>query len=287
MATTASVAAAAAPPGATFLATCIGVSANLVGAGLLSLPYTLKRAGLVTGVVALTTMCALNGVSALVIARCCDLAGQYSYLAVGRASLGPAAGTAISGVMALYTMGSCVSFLVLLGDFLPALVCAGGCSGALGGVLGSRLALIPAVALAVLFPLALHRTLNALRFTSTLSAVCILYTALMIAARSVRGPLVPASQLALTTGAPGLFVSLPVSCVAMTLHYNIPKFYGELAGRSVPRFGGVIAASFGVVLGLYLVSIIERAWARSRLYIGDGTRYDRDTCVHNAHPSSC
>ena len=243
---------------ATALATAISLCANLVGAGLLSLPYTLKRAGLVTGIVAMTGMCVVNACSVLLIARCCDLAQRYSYLDVGRAALGPVAGAAITAVMAVYTLGSCVSFTVLLGDFLPALVCEGGCDGlpAAAAAVTGRAALICLVSALVLFPLSLQRNLNNLRFTSTLSAVCIVYTALMVAARALRGPTVPLAALSLTTGSEGLFISLPVTCVAFCLHYNVPRFYYELRARSLPRMAAVTCASYLFVFVLYVLTAV-------------------------------
>lgn len=243
---------------ATALATSISVCANLVGAGLLSLPYTLKRAGLVTGVAAMTTMCVLNAFSVLLIARCCDLSKKYSYLDVGRSALGPAAGVVITAIMAVYTLGSCVSFTVLLGDFLPALVCEGGCDGLppLAAAVTGRTVLIVLVSGLVLFPLSLQRDLNNLRFTSTLSAVCIVYTALMVSARAIRGPTVPLASLALTTGSEGLFVSLPVTCVAFTLHYNVPRFYFELQRRSLARMAAVTTASYAFVYVLYVATAV-------------------------------
>ena len=239
----------------TFAATTIGVCANLVGAGLLSLPYTLKRAGLVTGVCAMMLMCILNALSLLVIARCCDMSGAYTYLEVGRVALGRRAATAITVVMVLYTLGSCVAFTVLLGDFLPALMCKDGCANLspVLATLSGRTALIGLVSAMVLFPLALLRNLNNLRFTSTLSAVCILYTALMVSLRAVRGPTVAMDDIPLTAGSTGLFISLPVTCVAFTLHYNVPRFYFELRARSLARMGAVAATSFGTVLVLYQV----------------------------------
>ena len=158
---------------ATLWSTSVTVVANLVGAGLLSLPYTLKRAGLATGVAAMVVMCCLNASSLLLIARCAELSGKYSYKDISKAALGGTAATLITGVMALYTLGSCVSFVVLIGDFVPSLVCEAGCDAGAAHVLGTRWVAVVLVGVAALLPLSLLRDLSSLRFTSALSFVCI------------------------------------------------------------------------------------------------------------------
>ena len=245
-------------PQATLWSTSVTVIANLVGAGLLSLPYTLKRAGLVTGVTAMCAMCCLNAGSLMTIARCAELSQQFSYKAIGKAALGGPASTAITAIMAVYTLGSCVSFVVLIGDFLPALVCENGCDAGAAAFFGQRWVAVAAAGAFALFPLSLMRDLSSLRFTSALSFVCIVYTAAMIASRAVAGPDVPLSDLNMTGGSTGLFVSLPITMVAFTLHYNAPKYYAELKGRSLRRFGMVTAVSFLAVLVMYQVCCEHR-----------------------------
>jgi sodium-coupled neutral amino acid transporter 11 len=196
-------------------------------------------------------MCALNTGAMLVVARCCELSGAYTYKDIARKALGGRGAVAVSAVMALYTLGSCVSFLVLIGDFLPALV--------LQAAIGGRELLMSVTGAAVLFPLALPRQLSTLRYTSTLSAVCIVYTAAMIALRALTaapGARAPPGDVALFNGLEGLAVSAPIMAVAFTAHYNSARFFFELRDRSLRRFGGVLAASFGSVLALYIATAV-------------------------------
>ena len=244
---------AAAAMSASLWSTSVTVIANLVGAGLLSLPYTLQRAGLVTGCVVMCLMACLNASSLLLIARCCELSGKYTYKDVGSAALGSAAATCISAIMAVYTLGSCVSFVVLIGDFLPALVCEDGCDAGPAAFFGQRWVMVTLVGVCCLLPLSLLRDLSSLRFTSALSFVCIAYTSIMIASRAAIGPVVPLSALNLTGGSVGLFISLPITTVAFTLHYNAPRYFYELKDRTLGRFTAVTAISFIVVLVMYQV----------------------------------
>jgi amino acid permease len=106
--------AAAGEPHGTRLSTIVSVIANLVGAGLLSLPFTFKRAGIVPGAVSMCLMAGLNAFSMMIIARCCELSGVFTYKGIGEKALGGVSAKVITAIMALYTLGSCVSFVVLL-----------------------------------------------------------------------------------------------------------------------------------------------------------------------------
>lgn len=116
----------------------------------------------------------------LCIAHSCDLSGKFTFKEQGVFALGNAAGVAITVVMALYTLGSLISFVVLIGDNLPALICESGCQNATQAFFGDRTVAIVLASSLVLFPLSLLRNLSGLRFTSSLSAACILYIGFMI-----------------------------------------------------------------------------------------------------------
>jgi amino acid permease len=249
----------------------ITMLANLAGAGLLSLPFTLKRAGIIPGAIALVSVCFANACSALLLARCAELAGgggrAAGYKDVAVAALGPRAGGAVAATLAVYTLGSCVSFAVLLGDFLPELFDAaldGACGGGGGG--GGRCAAARAllsrapvsVALAggaFLYPLALLRNLDGLRFTSAASAVCTVYTCALLLALCAAGPRAPAAELNVRGGGAGLFIALPILLVAFTMHYNVPRLFAEMkgdaAGGKLRRFGVAVAGAFCAALTIY------------------------------------
>jgi amino acid permease len=264
-----------APPpaaSASLASTTTTMLANLAGAGLLSLPYTLRRCGLIPGVCALVLIACVNGGSALLLARCAELAGggsraaAYKDLAV--AALGGRAGAVVAATLAVYTLGSCVSFAVLLGDFLPELLdaaLAGACGGGGGGG-GGRCAAARAVlsrapvsvALAggaFLYPLALLRNLDGLRFTSAASAVCTVYTCVLLLALCAAGPRAPAAELNVRGGGAGLFIALPILLVAFTMHYNVPRLFAEMkgdaAGGKLRRFGVAVAGAFCAALVIY------------------------------------
>ena len=246
-------------PRASAMATGITIMANLVGAGLLSLPYTFKRSGLLVGVVAMCVMAVLNTFSMVVIAKCCELCGSYSYKDIAKAAVGPTGGIIVTAIMAVYTLGSCISFSVLLGDFIPSLICEDGCMSPAQQFFGRREVTILLAGFLILYPLCLPRQLNALKYTSTLSAVCIVYTAIMIGVRAMTasaGQRAPSGEIKLFNGVPGLFISAPILAVSLCAHYNSARFYYELSNRTIGRFAGIASAAFTIVVVLYQATAI-------------------------------
>jgi len=151
--------------------------------------------------------------------------------------------------------GSCVAFAVLLGDFVPALICMNGCDTPAAQAFHPPHVILFMLGAAVLYPLSLFRQLNALRHTSALSAVCILYTAAMITARAGKDHQ-PGSDLSMSTGGTGVFIALPIFMVAYTLHYNSAKYYGEMVNRTPGWLLAVVVAAFSIVTVLYVATAV-------------------------------
>lgn len=137
---------------------------NIIGAGLLSLPWCFKEATVAPGVVALLFTGLLNCMSVLVLARCCDLAGDFSFFGIAAAALGKRAALVVQATVGLYAAGSCITYVVLIGDLIPEVF----------HDLHSHLWLVHrtgaiiVAAAAIIFPLSLNTRLAALRFTSAL-----------------------------------------------------------------------------------------------------------------------
>lgn len=142
----------------------INVMNNILGAGLFSMPWCLKEATAVTGVLLLALVALLNGFSFVILARCCDLSQTFNYRRMGQLAFGPAAGQVIQLCTFFYTCGSCVSYVILVADFL---IAPGTGVLVLWLDLGEaewRAAILSGLGLLVLLPLSLLKNLSALRF---------------------------------------------------------------------------------------------------------------------------
>ena len=241
----------------TSFSTGITIVANIVGAGLLSLPYTVASAGLVSGVLALLLTGALNCLSALLLARSCEMSGAGSYMELVGSVLGGAAKSRVAVLLAVYTLGSCASYVVVLGDQLPSLLAL---VGVPQGPLTSQGLVLPLVGIFVLYPLSLLRDLSSLRLTSSGSFACIVFVSLLVVGKALRGPLADPRYLVVAKASPGVFVGLPIALVSFTMHYNLPRFWGEFSAapeRKMAAFSAIVVMCFLFVAATYEVVAVS------------------------------
>lgn len=239
----------AAAGSSTFSATTFLMLNNTIGAGLLALPYTFKRSSLIIGAVAMLTTGLLNYSAMVLISRSCEISGATSYTDLATLALGKRASTLIAAILSIYTLGSCASYVVLLGDALPEIA---DLAGAGSSVYGSSTFLLAISSLVFLMPLSSMRNLKSLRFTAVGALLIILYTAGLIAIRAASNP--RNASVVLVRGDDGLFIGIPVTMVSFTMHYNTPRLFFELKDRSTSKMASIGAVSFGAALALYEVT---------------------------------
>jgi sodium-coupled neutral amino acid transporter 11 len=243
---------------------------NVLGAGLFSMPWCLRQASLGSGVLLLIFCAVMNTASFVIISMCCDLAGEFSYLKMGRLALGNTFGLCLQSVVALYTLGSTISFVVLTGDFLV---------GKETGVFeyfanntilynpsnetASRAFIVTMCAVLFFFPLSILRNLDALKYTSALSCLASFYAAVLTCAVYFWAPTGAMLPSEIHAHPPlredirwfafplSFWEAVPIVNVAFTAHYNAGRFYEELSNRSTKRITMVSGTAMGFSLALY------------------------------------
>ena len=252
---------------------CINLVNNTVGAGLFSLPWCLKESTLSTGLALMTLMCILNGISFILLAWCCELAQTCSYLKMMKKAFGHLGGTVAQICVLCYGIGSCISFVVLTGDFLVAKE-----TGIFHAwapdvkILQSRPLVVTVIAVTIFFPLSLLRNLEPLKYTSFVSLAATIYAgalcvwgfandsaAVAADSRSGETPLEAPADMPVNLvhsvnyyGFPiGVFAAVPLVNVAYTCHYNAPRYYSELERRCIRRWEYVVGTVLSFVLAVY------------------------------------
>eukprot|EP00949_MAST-11_sp_MAST-11-sp1_P003777 g3777.t1 len=247
---------------------------NIVGAGLFSIPWVMKEASIVTGCLFLAMIAVLNAASFILIGYCCELAGTFQYLEIGRRALGKRFGLLSQLIVNAYAVGSLISFVVLTGDFLI---------GAETGILSvwanntifyqqvedpdgtvrcswsSRCFVLYLIAVAIFLPLSLLRKIERLKATSAISLISTIYAGILtVTVYVTQNPNALLPQERAHHVQPEwfdinvhLWSAIPIMNVAFTAHYNAPRFYEELADRSIRRFVFVVALALGFSLAVY------------------------------------
>ena len=208
---------------ASVTATVLNLINNVVGAGLFSMPWVLQQSTILSGLLLLCFIRVLNGVSFIILAKCCDLAGTYNYKKMGTMAFGHRAGVFIQNCILLCTTCSCVSYVVLTSDFLVGAGTGVFDHWAAGNAfLTSRPAVMGVVALTIFVPLCLLKNLEALKHTSCVSfcSTCFAAGLLMWSATRTDAQLSAAGA----TDTPSTFTPRDKCAVGGVQHFVLQRF---------------------------------------------------------------
>jgi len=223
----------------TVLSSTIVLASSAIGAGILSFPYAFCRAGMISALIILLSITALIYFALCVIGRAMQVVQQHSpsvrsYDELVQATLGPSAAIIMELVIIFFMLGTCVGFLTIIGDMLGPLLASdregegwldASTVAYFGGSNGVRRSVLLAVALGLCFPLSLLRSLNALRFTSSLSisSVCYLVVLLTAGSETKNAQVVHFKPIW-----PGVVTAIPIMAFALQCHISAPLVYSEM-----------------------------------------------------------
>jgi amino acid permease len=177
----------------------------------------------------------------------------------------------IQAAMLFYTTSSCLSYVILIGDFIPSSITAAwpGRGGLSAGEL--RFYTIMIVGVFVLLPLSFIRNLYSLRFTSAISLVSILYTVGLTVASVRDSPSLSTAPATVKVFDFPIcsFLSISIMNVAFTAHYNASRYYQELRDRSLARYTKAVVWAMVAALFLYALMAIAGYWRFGSATMGD------------------
>ncbi|KAJ2777859.1 hypothetical protein H4R18_004928 [Coemansia javaensis] len=154
---------------------------TIVGSGILALPYALREAGFYAGLAAMAAVAALSYAALTLLIYSGRRSGLDRFDAASGAALGRAGRGLLAFALLVNSVGSCVSYLIIVGD-TGAVVA----QQALGArLLTSRAAVMALAAVGCTLPLLFFRTLEPLVRPSVASTACL---PLIVAIVAVRGP---------------------------------------------------------------------------------------------------
>ncbi|XP_028778811.1 amino acid transporter AVT6C-like [Neltuma alba] len=255
------------------------VATSIIGAGIMSIPATLKVLGVIPAFVMILVIGLLAEVSVDFLMRFSHSGNTTTYAGVMREAFGPAGAFAAQICVMITNLGCLIMYLIIIGDVLSGNSPGGEVHlGILQQWLGihwwtsREFALL--VIVFVMLPLVLYRRLESLRFSSAISTllavafvgICsgMAITALM-AGKTYRPRLLP--ELNSHTSFFDLFTAVPVIVTAFTFHFNVHPIGFELAQPSdmtvAVRIALVLCGAIYFAIGLF-----------GYLLFGDSTQSD-------------
>ncbi|GKT32713.1 hypothetical protein ADUPG1_006796 [Aduncisulcus paluster] len=158
---------------------------------------------------------------------------------------------------ALSTIGACIAYPILITNYLPQVI-----SGFAGRDLSnewycSRLVIAPIFGVLVLLPLSMTMTVDFLKFTSSLSLICVAYCAILIFQYFIRcctGEFAfgPGSFDAFNWEFSAIFQAIPTITFSFVAHYNLLNITRELKDDSMKNVVKGIIWTEGIVSFVYM-----------------------------------
>ncbi|TMW65867.1 hypothetical protein Poli38472_003632 [Pythium oligandrum] len=231
----------------------------IVGAGVLSLPYAVQRAGLLLGLLLITGGAVVTNFSLRLLLTCSELTQSRSYMDLAHTTGGPRLAGFTQFVVCLNLFGTSVGYLVGSAELLQ-LAIKSFAKDSSTSVLTNREDLILILAVFFVLPLALFRSLESLRFTSLFSIFCIVFMALVIVIKYFQfvhlgyAPTISYQLHHLKLfdfRIHRLLTAIPLVIFVYTCHPNVLPIYLVLKRRSSPRMYKVMNRSIGLSATVY------------------------------------
>eukprot|EP00754_Rhynchopus_humris_P040104 Rhum_TRINITY_DN23150_c0_g1::Rhum_TRINITY_DN23150_c0_g1_i1::g.177260::m.177260 len=267
-------------PTGTVGGTFINIFKNVLGSGMLAVPYMFSLCGwgqtlcvlaFVQGAAILNVYFIIQSVE-LARARRTDGVVPSSYQELAEEAFPERkerAGQAVELVVACYTSATLVAYGKLIVEMFQ------DPWGDSDSVLKNKY-LIAGLAFCALVPLASLRTVEALRTTSVVGNLILAYTVVLVVFSAVTGGDEASSEGAsegngrafkpFIVGV-GLFQAVPTLLFGYNFHYNVPMYYKELQHRSVPKMLRLVLCDYACISIFYMLIGFAGYYA-----FGDDTR---------------
>ncbi|KAJ2578031.1 hypothetical protein GGH19_000826 [Coemansia sp. RSA 1807] len=227
----------------------IGAGFNLVntiiGSGILALPYALKEAGFYFGIFILVAISLLTYISLNILVYSGRRTGLYKYEAVSQAALGRSGHHILAFALAVNSIGSCISYLMIVGDTASAVA-----QHVFGlHALTSRPIVITTAAVVFTLPLLFFRTLEPLVRASVASTLCLPFIVGIVAIRGPSYRVEPAPQ---PVFGPSVLPAIGVIAFAYSCTQTCYQSYLTLQSKTLEgwKYATAFATSLSVVVYL-------------------------------------
>ncbi|XP_059158330.1 sodium-coupled neutral amino acid transporter 7-like [Physella acuta] len=239
-----------------FAATFLVVNIAL-GTGLLNFPMAYHQSGGILWAVIIQSFFMVFVVMAIfILAYCSDIKGSNTYQDVVLSLCGPKAQLACAVCVLLYCFGSCVSFLIVIGDqweifffkISQDLYCKS------KPFYMTRAFIISATSIVFILPLCFPKRIDFLKYTSVVGVIGILYVAVLVIVKYF----LPHDNQGTISTSPrswvDVFLVAPEICFSYDCHVNIIPIYSCLAKRNIREFSKTVTLAMILCIITYTVT---------------------------------
>ncbi|KAJ7312072.1 hypothetical protein JRQ81_006409 [Phrynocephalus forsythii] len=245
-------------PGTTSALSAVFIVVNAaLGAGLLNFPAAFSMAGGVAAGIALQLCMLIFIIGGLVILAYCSQANNEStYQEVVRAVCGKVVGVLCEVAIAVYTFGTCIAFLIIIGDqqdkIIAALVKNSSGAESVHWYTDRKLT-ISITAFLFILPLSIPKEIGFQKYASGLSVLGTGYVTVIIILKYIwpdteltpgEIPTSPSSWLS-------VFNAMPTICFGFQCHVSSVPVFNSMKRPEVKPWGAVVTAAMVIALFVY------------------------------------
>ncbi|XP_059207938.1 sodium-coupled neutral amino acid transporter 7 [Centropristis striata] len=228
-----------------------------LGAGLLNFPAAFSMAGGVTAGVMLQMSMLIFIISGLVIlGYCSQVSNESTYQEVVRATCGKFTGILCEVAIAIYTFGTCIAFLIVIGDQLDRLVDA--VAQDTDGKISrhwytDRKFTISVTAVLVILPLSIPKEIGFQKYASALSVMGTWYVTVVVIIKyiwpdkNLSPGYIPTSSASWTA----VFNAMPTICFGFQCHVSAVPVFNSMSRKEIKPWGLVVTLSMIICLFVY------------------------------------
>uniref|UniRef100_A0A9J8AYA1 Sodium-coupled neutral amino acid transporter 7 n=1 Tax=Cyprinus carpio carpio TaxID=630221 RepID=A0A9J8AYA1_CYPCA len=228
-----------------------------LGAGLLNFPAAFNMAGGVTAGVTLQMSMMVFIITGLVIlAYCSQVSNETTYQEVIRAVCGKVLGVVCELAIAVYTFGTCIAFLIIIGDQLDKLI--GAVNHESEKMISShwytdRKFTITLTSVLIILPLSIPKEIGFQKYASTLSVIGTWYVTIIIIVKyiwpdkDVSPGIIPVSPASWTD----VFNAMPTICFGFQCHVSSVPVFNSMKKPEIRPWWAVVTVSMIICLFVY------------------------------------
>ncbi|XP_043937228.1 putative sodium-coupled neutral amino acid transporter 7 [Protopterus annectens] len=239
-----------------FGAVFIVVNAAL-GAGLLNFPAAFNMAGGIAAAVALQMFLVIFIISALVIlGYCSQISNELTYQEVVRVICGKVTGIICEVAIAVYTFGTCIAFLIIIGDQLDKISAAIAHESEGTGSkhwYTDRKFTLCITSIFLILPLSIPKEIGFQKYASSLSVIGTWYVTIIIIAKYISPDkeIIPGNIPTSPASWTAVFNAMPTICFGFQCHVSSVPVFSSMHRPEVKRWSGVVTAAIIICLFVY------------------------------------
>ncbi|XP_028662211.2 putative sodium-coupled neutral amino acid transporter 11 isoform X1 [Erpetoichthys calabaricus] len=225
---------------------------SIIGSGIIGLPYAMRQAGFLLGMMLLLAVALINDYSIILLIKAGNLSGTNTYQALVRKTFGLIGYIILSILQFIYPFLAMVSYNIITGDTLTKVFQRLAGVGP-GSILANRHFVIVITTLLFTLPLSLYRDISKLGKVSFLSLLLTLVILVIVVVRAVTfGPQIPPTVDAWDFAKPSAIQAVGVMSFAFICHHNSFLIYGSLRDPTMQNWSNIthVSVSFALLVSL-------------------------------------